>query len=173
MKIHFHSITDLITNSSTVIYTYSGASVQACKDMVDEIFNSLGVDKKCDDVFILTVLSDDDVYEEWIDNNEDDEEDDEEDDGEDEEDDGEDDGTDEIEDNACGVGINIKELTNDIIHGRAEKPEWMKSAEDNNCDGYPNDTTLHIVAKDPKFEKLAKLVVDFLYSTDHEATRDG
>jgi hypothetical protein len=50
VKIKFHSLTDIITNSSTTIYTYSDKSSKACKEMVDEIFETLGIDKSCDDV---------------------------------------------------------------------------------------------------------------------------
>ena len=55
MKLPLHSLTDLITNSSTVIYTYSDNSEKALREMIDEIFHVLGVKKKCDDVF--TVLA--------------------------------------------------------------------------------------------------------------------
>lgn len=50
-----HSFTDLITNSSTTIYTNSNGSIDACREMIDEFFKVLGVDKKCDDVFNLVV----------------------------------------------------------------------------------------------------------------------
>jgi hypothetical protein len=55
MKIPLHSITDLITNSSTTIYTYSDASEAAMRAMIDEFFKTFGIDKKCDDVFTLMV----------------------------------------------------------------------------------------------------------------------
>ncbi len=54
-KINLHSIIDLITNSSTEIYTFSGGSISACKEMVDEFFKALGIDKTCDDVFELSL----------------------------------------------------------------------------------------------------------------------
>ncbi|MFA5154170.1 MAG: hypothetical protein WC554_16590 [Clostridia bacterium] len=55
IKINLHSIIDLITNSSTEIYTYSSGSVAACKEMIDEFFKVTGVNKTCDDVFELSV----------------------------------------------------------------------------------------------------------------------
>lgn len=53
IKIKLHSLIDLITNSSTEIYTYSSGSLQACKDMVDEFFKIVGINKTCDEVFDL------------------------------------------------------------------------------------------------------------------------
>jgi hypothetical protein len=167
MIVKFHSVIDLITNSSTVVYTYSGASAQACREMIDEIFNTLNVDKKCDDVFSLSVLADQDVYEDWRDSHENDE--DEEDlDDEDEDEELEDEEDDEPEDEDED---DISKLMDDIMYGRVEKPSWMTDAEEEESDdGLTPETTLHIVAKDPEFENLAKLVTEFLYSTHHEGT---
>lgn len=176
MIFKFHSVIDLITNSSTVIYTYSGASLEACREMIDEVFKALGVDKKCDDVFTLTVLAEEDTYEEWKANHEDDEDEDEEDLDEDEdEDDGDGDGDEDEEDDEDededGEETDISKLMDDVMYGRAEKPAWMTDAEEEEDDmGFTPETTLHIVAKDPAFENLAKLVTEFLYSTHHEGS---
>ena len=62
MKIKLHSTTDLITNSSTTIFTYSENSIKACKNMIDEILKTFNIDKKCDDLFNLVVLSDKYTY---------------------------------------------------------------------------------------------------------------
>ena len=64
-------------------------------------------------------------------------------------------------------------LIADINSGKVKAPAWFKeldeqvneSMEDNGIDG---DSTLVITAKDPKFEKLAQLLVNFLYSTEAE-----
>jgi len=151
MIINFHSITDLITNSSTTIYTYSDSSPWACKEMIDEIFKVLGVDKKCDDVFTLTVLLDCgggyDYYQEWLDRN-----------------------------SQKYKTNNIEDVIEDVLHGKIEKPEWMIEAEngENNCDWgrLCADRRLHVVAKSPEFENLSKLIVKFLYSNEHEAVRE-
>ena len=58
IKINLHSIIDLITNSSTEIYTYSDGSLAACKEMIDEFFKVMGIDKTCDDVFELSIDTD-------------------------------------------------------------------------------------------------------------------
>jgi GTPase SAR1 family protein len=175
MIFKFHSVIDLITNSSTVIYTYSGASLEACREMIDEVFKSLNVDKKCDDVFMLTVLADEDTYEQWLSDHQDEDEEDDEDDDEDDEEEEEEDEEEEAEgEDEKLITTSVSKLMDDIMYGRAEKPAWMVEAEEEEDDvGFTQETTLHIVAKDPAFENLAKLVSDFLYSTHHEATRDG
>jgi len=162
MKVLFHSITDLITNSSTVIYTYSDASADACREMIDEIFKLSGIDKKCDDVFVLSVLIDDtDEYETYYyDKNDDDDW-----------DDDDDDDDDEPKEKKERPEVNVKKIVKDVINGKIPKPEWMVEAENKEAgDGYPPETTLHIVAKLPEYEKLAKLVISFLYSTGHESS---
>lgn len=156
LRIKLHSMTDLITNSSTVIYTYSDASLGACRDMIDEVFRVLGVDKKCDDVFTLFITSDvesydicdteptDDTPKEFIDND------------------------------GQFIDDKVSELL-DQIHNGQTPPEWLNkivSKIDDRRD-YPTENTLIVKAKSPEFEKLADLIKAFLYSTSHEATRDG
>ena len=65
MKINLHSIIDLITNSSTEIYTYSENSLSACKEMINEFFRVTGIDKTCDDIFELSIEADE--QSEWSD----------------------------------------------------------------------------------------------------------
>lgn len=105
IKIKLHSLIDLITNSSTEIYTFSSASLQACKNMVDEFFKMSGINKTCDDVFELS----------------------------------------------------IKE------EGEYSGPYGE----------FPPESYLLIKAKDSKYENLAVLIYNFLYSTDHEACYNG
>ena len=124
MEIRIHSVTDLITNSSTTIYTNSLGSIGACKEMIDEFFKVLGVDKKCDDVFNLVVTMEDTYIYEDLNNDFSD------------------------------------ELLNDVRTGKVEKPKWMIDAE-RSAD---INTYLHVTAKSPEYEKLAKLVKTFLYS---------
>lgn len=49
-KIKIHSATDLITNSSTVIFTYSDSSPDALKEMINEFFKAFNINKQCDDI---------------------------------------------------------------------------------------------------------------------------
>lgn len=44
--IKIHSITDLITNSSTTIYTLSDASKDAAIDMINSFFQAFGINLK-------------------------------------------------------------------------------------------------------------------------------
>lgn len=177
--IPLHSITDKITNSSITIFTYSEGSIDACKELINEIFKTFGVDKKCDDVFILTLLAKDfEIYYEYFEDDDDDEEDEDED--EDDKNGSEEDEKGLIsEDELKQLNVDkreeyIKSLIENIYNGKVEKPEWMLKAEQktNYYDLSPS-TSLYIVSKEPQFEKLAKLIKEFLYSTEHEAVRDG
>lgn len=68
----------------------------------------------------------------------------------------------------------IRELFKDVTTGKIEKPEWFVKAEQHeNYDCFTPDTSLYIIAKEKEYESLAALIVKFLYSTYHEATRDG
>jgi hypothetical protein len=161
IKIKLHSMTDLITNSSTVIYTYSEASLDALKLMVNEFFKLAGVSKTCDEVFTLTIgLEDDERYCDALDEL-------------DEED---------LPEELKGY----KDLEHDkrnekldeyfykVSSGKITKPEWMEDVESGtNGNGYQRPTTLNISAKLPEYEKLAKLVTKFLYSPKHEACYNG
>jgi hypothetical protein len=61
IKIKFHSIVDVITNSSTVIYTYQN-SVSEAKELVQAILDLAGEKVSPDDVFYYGVFCDDDRY---------------------------------------------------------------------------------------------------------------
>lgn len=157
MKIKLHSMTDLITNSSTVIYTYSDASLGACKDMIDEIFRVSGVDKKCDDVFSLSIRPDNyDRYHDALDE------------------------LDKEDVPAELRGLSWKDLDDGIevfldkiSLGEIPKPQWVKDVENGRNYDYKTSTTLNILPKSPEYAKLAELVSNFLYSTNHEASYNG
>lgn len=59
IKIKLHSSVDLITNSSTVIFTYSGGSLSAVKELVNEMLKVFGKEETFDDIFWAKVLPDD------------------------------------------------------------------------------------------------------------------
>jgi len=144
MKIPIHSCTDLITNSSTVIFTYSDSSEPAMIEMIDELFKTFGIDKKCSDVFDTVVLCDDDYrYGEYGDIPED------------------------VKD--------VSQLVADVRACKVPKPDWFKEVEgaEDTYSYYTPDTTLYIVPKSEEYNQLAAKIQGFLYSTDHEATRDG
>ena len=165
-KIYLHSITDLITNSSTTIYTYSDQSPKVLEELVNEFFSSLGVDKKCSDVFNMTVMMDDNyAYRDYISENENE------------------DIPEEIykrykaADYRGQVDI-INALITDVASGKIAGNEWfvemdekLRNKENYNC--YRPSSALYVSAKEPQFENLAKLLVKFLYSTYHEGCQDG
>lgn len=141
--IKIHSITDLITNSSTTIYTYSGASKQAAIDMINEFFKVFNINKKAEDCFIFTVTLEDDYryYEK------------------------------------CPEDITeeqAKIIVEEVTNGKIEKPQWMSDIEDEeDWSYYTPPTTLNVIPKSEEYEALGRQLHKFLYSTSHEAFRDG
>ena len=146
MKIKLHSITDLVTNSSTTIYTYSDQSLEAMRTLVDEFFKAFGIDKKCNDVFTLTLTFEDSYgYKSRLD-------------------------YDNLPKELQGPSHlkqsqAIDNILERVFNGEIEKPQWMLDIEN---DGFRPSTTLKIVAKHEKHAKLAELFHSFLYSTESE-----
>jgi hypothetical protein len=157
--IPIHSITSLITNSSTTIYTYSDSSLSALKSMFGEIFKVFGVNKTCDEVFKLVVMCDEDEYTEDMDEDD--------------------------EDNSATPAATssnkrpksateANEIVAAVAAGKMEKPAWMITKEEKeNYSGYTPATYLKIIPLAPEYAELADKVRKFLYSTGHEAFRDG
>lgn len=161
IKIKLHSITDLITNSSTTIFTYSEGSIVPCKELVNEILKLLGESKTCDDIFELSITSDiqniidsfdyslkrklsPEEYEalQLPDSNYD-------------------------QQTKKYTGLRsyaLEKLVEDILSKRIPEPAWYK----NLTEGIEGDTTLNIVVKEPKYQKLADKIFQFLYSTRAE-----
>lgn len=143
-KINIHSVIDIITNSSTEIYTYSEGTIEPLKKLIDEMFKMHGIDKKFDDVFIATVNSD--IYDYSESENKPEE----------------------------LSGDDVNALLDDIKNGKIEKPDWMNEVESNeNWNDYTPQTYLSIVTKDEKYNEFAALVKSFLYSTNQEACYNG
>lgn len=65
IKLSFHSVCDLITNSSTTIYSWYDGSVSACKELINEILATFNIDKRCDDLFYVAAMLDD--FDSWYD----------------------------------------------------------------------------------------------------------
>jgi len=154
MFIPLHSVTDLITNSSTTIFTYSESSVTALEDMINELFKTLNINKTCEDVFKLVVIGGDQyLYSEYIAELKE---------------------NDENYPEGITEETDVREIFDKVKYGELEKPDWFNKAEEKeHWSGYRPDTYLHIIAKDKSYENLAKLIYNFLYSTDHEATYNG
>lgn len=152
LKIPIHSATDLITNSSTVIFTYSESSEGALKEMIDELFKTFGVNKTCDEIFDTVVLCEDrEKYAEYIESLDD-----------------EDESLEGISNN-----IDINSLVSSVEKGETPKPKWFKDVEsqEDSYYYYTPSTELVLIPKAPEYEKLAKLVINFLYSTNHVVVR--
>ena len=151
IKIKLHSSVDLITNSSTVIFTYSGGSLGSVKDLVNEMLKTFGKKESFDDIFYAGVFLDDEssylesddcpeefTREDWKEN-----------------------------------ADNFSRFKLDILKGDVKKPKWMNDVEEGDGYGYSPSTSLELIAKDEKYSDLANALLKYLYSTNHEATRDG
>lgn len=159
IKLKLHSTTDLITNSSTVIFTYSEGTDTALRKMFEEIIKTFipqesFLDSKLsfDDMFSTVILCEDEhVYSKYISD---------------------------LSDEDLPEGItsetNIKQLYNDVRDGKIAKPNWFNTAEEmeNDYDYYRDSTYLYLIPKDEKYREMGNLIKSFLYSTGHEATRD-
>jgi len=149
-KIILHSSVDLITNSSTVIFTYSNGSIGAIRSLINEMLKVFGnEDKTFDDLFYADIFLSKNYY--YYD--------------------GEFDFPEDVTDRDAFINdIKIK-----VLKGEIEKPKWMVKAEESNTHfeyfSYPSN--LELLPKDKKYNELANKLLKYLYSTDHEATRDG
>lgn len=159
IKFNVHSVVDVITNSSTTIYSYYDGCIGPAKEMIEAFAKAFGSDLKADDMFFIGVFADDNyIYTEggdrgiW--------------------EDGEDD------DPFKDISDNYYEFVDDIIEkvlkGEMDKPQWMLDCEGHeDWNGLTPSTALHIIPKSPEFEAIGKAMMSFLNSTDEEACQDG
>ena len=172
-KIKIHSTVDLITNSSTVIFTYQDGCDKAVKELVNTMLKTFGKTETFDDIFYAGIFLDgNDSY--FLDDEED------------------------IEDEnkfpELGwtevMDLNwsdpkmvewresrekyLKDIKLQVMKGEIEKPQWMKYAEEREqYDYYAPDTSLELIPKDEKYSELANQLLKYLNTPGHEATRDG
>ena len=151
-KIKLHSSVDLITNSSTVIFTYSGGSLKAVKELVNEMLKVFGKEETFDDIFYVEVFLEEISYyleskdcpeefntEDWK-----------------------------------ADQIAFEQYQTSILKGEIKKPQWMKDIEeDEGYEGYSRSTDLHLLAKDEKYSELASKLLKYLYSTGHAGCYNG
>jgi hypothetical protein len=169
LKFKFHSFVDVITNSSTTIYTYQN-SVKQAKELVEEMLKLAGInDKTADDVFYYGVFCDNERYFE----------------GKlDEEDfleehnignfpkNDADYGTDEHKDLMKKQDEWLLNIQLSIMKGEIKKPSWMKECETN--DDYWNpDSYLTLLPKEEKYEAFGKKIKALLNSVSADGGRDG
>lgn len=153
--INIHSIVDVITNSSTVIFTYQN-NVNEAKELVQEMLNLMGeTEKTADDIFYYAIMCEDDVYMEAEDYGFDPPE-----------------GmpTDYQEQQAWFENLKIQ-----VIKGEIERPQWMIDIEEGEhyYDYYAPPCYLNIIPKEDKYAVLAEKLLRFLNSPEHEASHDG
>lgn len=157
-KLNMHSVVDVITNSSTVIYTYQD-NVKEAKELLQEVLNLVGNNEKVEDVFNIAVFLEEDYYSDFFEYAEDEEF--------------------EIpsdfpEHNWKKQNQYISNAIEKVLKGEIDKPQWMKDAEEReDWSGYTHPTSLYITAKDDKYKALAEKALSFLNAVDHEAFRDG
>lgn len=162
IKLKFHSIVDVITNSSTVIFTYQDSVAQA-KELIAEILKMTGSSKTPDDIFYYGVFCEldsylDDIEEEF-------------------EDDDEElpNGLPTHDDWKTENELREKWLLGIItrvIKGEIEKPEWMDSRE-TNCDEYRKSTELYLIPKSDEYNELGEKIQKLLGSVSGDGYRDG
>jgi len=150
MKIHMHSFVDVITNSSTVIYTYQSGCVDTAKAVIKEVLELEGRVKTVEDLFYFGVFYGEDSYSDYL--------------------------PEEI-DNLDSVARKekFKSIIADIMQGKIEKPQWMKEAEGNQreSDSFEEDTFLHILPKEEKYKPLIIKLLSFLGSVTADGGSDG
>ena len=66
LKVKFHSIVDVITNSSTTIFVYQD-SIKEAKELIQEVLKLSGIKETVDDLFWFGVFHDNDAYLDYID----------------------------------------------------------------------------------------------------------
>jgi len=160
-KIRIHSAVDVITNSSTVIYTYMDGCVQPVKDLINEMGRTLGFTETAEDMFYIGVFCDNDRYADVLDNMS--------------EDDELPEGFENFQDMDWKESAAlIEEKLSDALRGKCDLPDWMEKASKDDGWGEPtSSTTLYLKAKDPKYKKIGDLIIKLINSTEEEATRDG
>jgi len=147
IKLKLHSIVDLITNSSTVLYTDSRKSEEALINVMGEIFKLHNIDKKVKDVFDISVTVEDldeHIYSYIYDN------------------------PDEFElEYDDDLGSKVNDLTiqymEDFKSGKIKMPDWMDGLGEDSASNW-----ISIVSKEKEYEYLAGLLEKLIYSIDVE-----
>ena len=151
IKSIFHSVVDVITNSSTVIYTYQN-SVDEAKELVQEVLKLSGVtDKTSEDIFFYGVFCENDTYLEF-----DSEE------------------IPEFEGSYEEKRKWLDDLIVSILKGEIERPSWMISAENESYfGGWVPSSYLYLMPKEEKYRELGEKIKRLLCSPSFDGGRDG
>ena len=155
-KVNFHSAVNLITNSSTVIFTYQN-SVNECKDLVNEILKLCGIkDKTAEDVFYYGVYHSAEEYSNrYVDEDEEEEE------------------EEHVEQQREELTVeSVNRTIEAVLKGEIEVPEWL-SEDVENYNGYTESKYLYLIPKEEKYKELANKIKSLLFSVDADGGRDG
>jgi len=173
-KLNFHSVVDVITNSSTVIYTYQDGCEKPAKELIDEMLKLSGeTEKKANDIFYFGVFCNEDRYMDYIDE-------------EYEDDGGENDelgdlppkivgewGTHEYKKSQSDLELWFKKLQLSIMKGETVRPDWMNRAEEARDYGWRPSTYLVLVPKEEKYAEFGHKLSKLLNGVDADGGRDG
>ena len=172
-KINIYSIVDVITNSSTTIYTYQENSIEPAKELIEEILKLLRDEEEDysidpDDYFYFGVFCKNELYFDRFDYKKEREK------------------PDDMPEVKGEYNTKQWKYTNrkrekwlnnlkkDIMKGEKKKPNWMEIVEEEG--GYSvltPDTYLHIIPKEEKYKPLVEKIINFINSPRHEGIRDG
>ena len=177
IRIKTHSVVDLITNSSTSIFTWYNGSDIACREMVNEFIKAFEIKGvKFDDIFLCDVFCEAEEYLDYYENT--------------------------VRDKNKAPKLSdkeLKDLLNDIIAGKTEKPQWLEELPvldyedleqliadvlegtkkrpdwmiecENSGSRKENDFVLKV--KNAKYIPLAKAIENFLKTPESDVEYDG
>lgn len=159
LEVSLHSFVDVITNSSTTIYTFSESSVEPAKKLVNAFAKLMGYPKAAEEMFFFECFPS--FHEQWDSYVEAKEE-------------------DELTEedkaiNAMSYGdrqLYFSQLKLDICMNKKERPHWLDEDHSRWGDDYI-ESKIFIYPKDAKYQEVADKLKEFLYSTSHEARYDG
>lgn len=154
MLFKFHSLVDVITNSSTTIYTNSDNCIEPAKELVQEFLNTFGIDKKVDDIFTFDSFMDIEEYCDFLIDYD----------------------PEEYDNIFKDLGWEERDkkmelIIESIVQNNIKKPDWMNDAENSKIGDYDSgyDSRLYIFTKEDKYKALGDKIKNFLYSTDIDA----
>jgi hypothetical protein len=163
IKFNIHSIVQIITNSSTVIFTYQD-SISEVKALVEEVLKISGEDfRSADDIFHYGVFCEDSTYFErdldfpkdmpevtgsW--------------------------GSDERKESQAKLDEWFAALKVKIMSGEIEQPKWMTDAEEaGSYDYWAPSRYLCLMPKKKKYAELGNKIEALLNSVGADGGRDG
>jgi len=173
-KLNFHSVVDVITNSSTVIYTYQDGCEKPAKELINEMLKLSGEsEKKADDIFYFGVFCDENRYMDFINEEYD-------------YDDGSETdelsnipalegewGSNEYKKSESARQLWFENLQLSIAKGEVEQPDWMNRAEEGRDYGWKPSTYLVLYPKEEKYIEFGRKIAKLLDGVDADGGRDG